>query len=214
MEEFQKLSFLLILVLIILAIIVAVFGIRFKRKMKQELERSEEEFTNLLLKAFLNDTISGVADILSFYHAHFSTDRSNVLVYRNIYSLLEKAQLRISSGDFAPPQSNLKERLPELRELMKAIASKLETEEKKIPFFGTPASERELLEDILELTDADKEIVNGKLSRLAELIRARQETVTILGEEKGKARRLSFWGLAGTIFFGLLSIVLSIWKIW
>lgn len=70
-----------------------------------------------------------------------------------------------------------------------------------------------MLEDILELTKSDREIVSGKLTRLAELIAARSETVKTLGEEKGKANRLALWGLLGTVIFGVLSIVATVWKL-
>jgi hypothetical protein len=69
-----------------------------------------------------------------------------------------------------------------------------------------------LLEDILELTSSDKTIVGGKLTRLAELIMARSETIKTLGEEKGQARRLAYLGVAGTVLFGILSIVLTLWS--
>ncbi|MBA3016553.1 MAG: hypothetical protein KJ550_00795 [Proteobacteria bacterium] len=105
----------------------------------------------------------------------------------------------------------MKDKLVVLRELIETLNESLSAEERRVPFYGTPEQERDLLEDILELTTADRDIVNSKLSRLAELIRVRQDTVNTLGEEKGKARKLAAWGLTGTIIFGVLSVILKIW---
>ena len=102
------------------------------------------------------------------------------------------------------------ERLDELKLLTNSIHELLKEEEKRVPFYGTPDLERSLLEDILEITASDKELINVKLTRLAELIKARQDTINVLGEEKGEARKLAYWGLAGSVVFGMVSIILGI----
>jgi hypothetical protein len=197
----------------ILSFIVIIYMFRQFFKEKKDRELLQAAFVELLLRAFSNNAIPGIDDIVSLYHAHFGTSGASVDIYRHIYSFLERVQLRISSahpGDI--DVYKLRDRLPELRQLMNSGLVILKTEEKKVPFYGIHNPERELLEDILELTAADRNIVGVKLTRLAELVRARQDTIETLGEEKGKATKLGYLGLAGTIIFGILSVGLTIWR--
>jgi hypothetical protein len=209
-KVFVAFLFIVLVILLGLALPLSYWSIRKRREAR---EKRYSEFTSKLVRAFLNGAAAGFDDVLSFYHAHFETSRSGVQTYRDIYERLETVQLQISSSEKGQEAYKLIERLPAIRELMKSAAEKLNAAEKRAPFFGTPAPERKLLEDILELTSGDREIVNGKLIQLGELIRARQETVNTLGEEKGRAKQLSYWGLVGTIIFGLASLALTAWSI-
>ena len=188
-----------------------IFAVWYSLKKNKERKKQKTEFENNLLTSFENEAISSPDDLLHYHKAHFERSIPKVRRYRDLYLFLEKMQFRISSS--RPPDSayKLKDKLVALREIIETLNESLSAEERRVPFYGTPEQERDLLEDILELTTADRDIVNSKLSRLAELIRVRQDTVNTLGEEKGKARKLAAWGLTGTIIFGVLSVILKIW---
>jgi len=179
-------------------------------RQQKEKKRKEAEFVKLLLDTFRNKTISTTTDLIAFYESYFRVVRSKVRMYSDICFFLEQVQLGISSSKPDTPEYELISRLDEIRQLINSVSELLKEEEKRVPFYGTPEQERGLLEDILELTAADRTLVNIKLTRLAELIEARQETINVLGEEKGQARKLAYWGLAGTVVFGIVSIVLTI----
>jgi hypothetical protein len=147
-------------------------------------------FISALIKAFLNKSIIDTDDIVVMFNAHFGKEGINIHPYKSLYELLELLQSRISSSSAGVDEHKLLTELPQIKELMRTTKRLLEAEEKRVPFYGAPGPERELLEDILALTSADANIVHLKLARLAELIRARQETLNVLGEEKGQARRL------------------------
>jgi hypothetical protein len=199
----------------LLALIPALMGVGIWLSIKERRERrrKESEFVSLLLTAFENKAIATVDDLVALHDAHFDRPGSPVLVYRQLRRFLEAVQLQIASAQAHRTAHKLIPRLGELRGLTDLVAKTLATEEKRVPFYGTPEPERGLLEDILELTNSDREIVGGKLTRLAELIAARSETIKTLGDEKGKATKLAYWGLAGTLLFGILSLVVTLWSL-
>jgi hypothetical protein len=200
---------------LLLALIPVLIGIGIWLSVKQTRERrqKEEGFAVILRKAFENKSITTVNDLVALHDAHFHDQVSPVLMYRQIQRSLETVQLQIATSPVQGTGHRLIPALGELRELTELVTKSLASEEKRVPFYGAPEPERGLLEDILELTNSDRDIVGGKLTRLAELIAARSETIKTLGEEKGKAKQLAFLGLAGTVLFGILSIAVTLWSL-
>jgi hypothetical protein len=170
-------------------------------------------FVALLVTAFENKAVSTVDDVVALHDAHFHDDASPVLAYQQMQRSLQAVQLQVATSHVQGVGHKLIPVLGELRELTDLVSKRVASEKKRVPFFGTPEPERGLLEDILELTKSDREIVGGKLTRLAELIAARSEVVKTLGDEKGKAKRLAYLGLAGTVVFGILSIAVTWWSL-
>lgn len=147
-----------------------------------------------------------------FYRAHYDLEADDISLYElhKAQLLLDKTIFSIAALDQEPSGLEAEKHVDTLKGIRAAMAELVEAAEKTVPFHGTPEPEREILEDILELTEADREIVYQKLGRLGELVAARQETILTLGEEKGNARRLALWGLCGTILFGTASIALTL----
>lgn len=198
--------------LVLTLLLIFGFGgfIWYLEKKKQERKKKEVEFVGILLSAFNNSAIKDSSDLISFYESQFGVARQKIKMYSDIHLLLAQAQVKISSAAPNSAEQNLVSRIDELRQLGNSVNALLREEEKREPFYGTPDIERSLLEDILELTASDKDVVNAKLIRLAELIKARQDTIDVLGEEKGKARKLAYWGLAGSVVFGIASLILGV----
>lgn len=222
METFE--SFLIGILVLVLGLLFGYAYLSSQRIRSRTLraERDNEEFVAVLLGAFQNKALDNSNDITSLYEAHFGVARERVEMYARSHLLLKKLQLRISTGNSGVSARLLVDRLDELRQLTTSVHTLLKAEELKAPFYGTPEMERALLEDVLELTMADRNLVHMKLTRLAELIRVRQDTIEVLGEEKGSARRLAYWGLAGTVVFGVASTILGLmqiqqmigWSVW
>jgi hypothetical protein len=206
------------LYLLIIALVIGLGGFLclflYERKRERARKQRMSEFVYSLRTAFEKKAISRVEDLVVLYDAKFGRGDPDVKVYSQIYSGLEEVQSSISTQiSRSKFDDDLLKRLDELRDLMEKVNAELKREQRRVPFYGTPEPERETLEDLLELTSADKEIVSGKLTKLAELISARENTIKSLGEEKGRARRLSIWGFAGTVLFGITSIALTLWSV-
>lgn len=198
--------------LIVGVVLASVMLWRYFRKRQTERRKKNQEFIEILLQAFANEAASNVQDLVALHAAHFDSERSPVWVFRDLHAFMQAVQLRVARShpvDGVPHK--LIPRLTELRTLTDLVAKSLASEEKRVPFYGAPEPERGVLEDVLELTSADRTIVAEKLMRLAELIQTRHETIRALGEEKGQARKLAWWGLAGTVLFGVVSVILTFW---
>ncbi|MCP4704499.1 MAG: hypothetical protein GY865_07800 [candidate division Zixibacteria bacterium] len=179
---------------------------------KEEEKKRRLEFHKIILRSFRNETILGVEDLISFHKSHFGGNFLRVYQLTDIKESLENALLKISSSTSGHEIKELIPRLDDLRDLITKVDAVLKSEEFKVPFYGTPEEERKLLEDIFELTKTDRDIIRNKLSELADLITARDHTISVLGEEKGKAGTRATLGLIGTVIFGVATIIIAIIK--
>ncbi|MFO0894509.1 MAG: hypothetical protein U0574_06080 [Phycisphaerales bacterium] len=174
-------------------------------------ERRRKEFVAVILRAMTNGALSSLEDLHALARAHFGTRVQGLHALEDISQQLREAMLIISSSIGA--SSRDLGHLPRLRELLTENDIRAKQELIRVPFFGTPSPERQLLEDILELTRSDREHVKAKLSDLATAIRVRQETIERLGAESHQSLKWAKWGLAGTVIFSVISIALVIWPI-
>jgi len=200
----------LLIALTALLFAVLAIGMRLTKQREREQRKIEAEFITILQRAFENKAVATLNDLIALHDAHFEDQGSRVRDYRRILRALQGVQLHIATE--LAPKPEVISRLAELRELTDLVTKAFLSEEKRVPFNGTSEPERGLLEDLLELTASDKAIVGAKLTRLAELIVARTETMKALSEDQGRAKRMTYWGVVGTVLFGVISIVLALWS--
>jgi hypothetical protein len=79
------------------------------------------------------------------------------------------------------------------------------------PFEGLQEPERSLLVDILADLPADKPVPKQKAVQLADIIKLKHQDILNLQAENAKSAAWTRWGTYGTVFFGILSIFLSIY---
>lgn len=174
-----------------------------------ESKRNENEFVNSTIVAIENDAINSIDDIKDLYFGFFGTPGSGLAEIHQLGLLLAKVKLNISSSKISDP-SRRKEFLILVNKILDEEKVLSKEEQDKAPFSGVPSPERSLLEDLREITGArEKQFIQDKLGELATAITIRKETVDKLSEEKGQSLRWAKWGLFGTVFFSLLSIVIT-----
>jgi len=109
----------------------------------------------------------------------------------------------VKAADF----SQTKDRILALLDQVRAERAALQQKE---PFNDIQDPERSLLIDIMSEIDGTKSIVRQKALQLASIIKIKHQDLAKLQTENAKAAVWTKWGTAGTVVFGLLSIVLSI----
>jgi hypothetical protein len=97
--------------------------------------------------------------------------------------------------------------------LIDEAEGKLKTLSEKKPFNDIGDPEKSLLIDILEELPKDKAMPKQKLIQVAEIIKNKYQNIEKLQEENQKSAAWTRWGAFGTIFFGILSLVLSIYSV-
>lgn len=111
-------------------------------------------------------------------------------------------------------QSLNKEKYPEVKDKILGFIEECDTKIQSLldrkPFSGLEDPEKSLLIDILEELPNDKEMPKQKLLQLADIIKNKYQNIENLQIENSKAATWTKWGTFGTIFFGILSIVLSV----
>ena len=83
----------------------------------------------------------------------------------------------------------------------------------KKPFDDLGDPEKSLLIDILEELPKDKAMPKQKLLQMAEIIKNKYQNIEKLQEENRKSAAWTRWGAFGTLFFGILSLILSIYSV-
>jgi hypothetical protein len=97
--------------------------------------------------------------------------------------------------------------------LIDEAESKVKSLLEKKPFDDLGDPEKSLLIDILEELPKDKAMPKQKLIQMAEIIKNKYQNIERLQEENQKSASWTRWGAVGTIFFGILSLVLSIYSL-
>jgi len=144
-------------------------------------------------------------DRYRFYFLSENTDSRRAGALRQIQSSLRLA-LRdsIKSDDFATLRDRI---LCLIDEAQKEIHSL----QQRKPFDGLQEPEKSLLVDLLGEIPQDKAIPRQKALQLADIIKLKHQDMLNLQTENAKSAAWTRWGTYGTIFFGILSIVLSIY---
>ncbi len=186
------------------------FIARFRRRREEEKAR-DDLFVSQVIACVRNGSVESIDHISDLYSSHFSARVDSLTHLNHLSHLLRKSIAKIASAsEVGDSNHKLIERLPSLRQYLSANEERVQQEELRLPFSDAPHPERQLLEDILEMTKSDKELVRTKLSELGKAIRIRQDTVDRLGTESHQSLVWAKWGLAGTVVFSVVSIVLAI----
>jgi hypothetical protein len=145
------------------------------------------------------------------YRNHFwerSPDALRANSLAGLESLIRDA-LRNSVGndDF----QSYKDRLLKLLDEIRCERAKMDQKE---PFNDIRDPEKSLLIDIFnELPEANS-VVRQKAVQLSNIVKIKHQDIAKLQEENARAASWTKWGTAGTIFFGLLSLILSLLPLW
>lgn len=135
----------------------------------------------------------------------FDRETSRTMSLRDIQSSLRKIM-----------KANLEsENFPQIRDQCMSLIDLADDEIRSIqerkPFDGLEEPEKSLLADLLEELPHDKPMPKQKALQLADIIKIKHQDTLRLQKENAKATAWTKWGTAGTIFFGVLSILLSIY---
>ena len=183
--------------------------------LRQDYKRRKlrDEYFKSLITGFTRKNINTINNVSSLYSAVFGVRDLRVKDYINIDYTLKKAEKHfvVSEPEIIVVQESngTVEKIRELIDNNKTIIEELET---KAPFEDIQSPERELLENIL--TFSQSENITKNVYELANHIRTRNQTILELTEEKRKSKKRANWLIFWTLFFGVLSVILSIKQLW
>ena len=130
-------------------------------------------------------------------------DAKRILALGKIQSILRNVMTdAVKSDNFPVIRDRLIRLIDEARR-------EIELLQEKKPFDGLQEPEKSLLVDMLNELPNDKPIPRQKALQLADIIRLKHQDILKLQQENAKSAAWTRWGTYGTVFFGILSIVLS-----
>ncbi len=179
-------------------------------RMRRRRDNPRLDFLQKLVRGVTNSSIKDISDLYKSYRRFFGVGALRASHLEEIADFLRRAMVRNPLAPHGRSDARSHEILQVLHDLLAANQRALEVELQCVPFSGTPETERQFLENILELTGEDKSGVRPKLDALATAIRIRQDTVERLGWESGRSLKLAKWGWCGTVAFSILSVILGI----
>lgn len=94
--------------------------------------------------------------------------------------------------------------------LLDEIKLEMKLLEEREPFDGLQDPERSLLVDILQGLEPSNDVVRQKAQQLGDIIKIKHQDFIQLQSDNLRAAVWTRWGVFGTVFFGLLSLALSL----
>jgi len=179
-------------------------------RMRRRRDSPRSDFLKRLLPGVANRAIRDIGDVHTAYRTFFGIGTLRASHLEEIADFLRTAMTRLASAPQGSSEAGSQEHIQVLRDLVAVNQRTLEVERQWVPFSGTPETERQLLEEVLELAAENARKVGPKLDALAKTIRIRQEAVEQLGRESGRSLRLARWGWVGAAGFSILSIFLGL----
>lgn len=113
----------------------------------------------------------------------------------------------VAGDDFTSVRDRVLRLLDELRTERQQLAQ-------KEPFNDIRDPEKSLLIDIFNGLPAGDAIVRQKTVQLSNIMKIKHEDIADLQKQNARAASWTRWGTAGTVFFGLLSLALSLAPLW
>ena len=166
-------------------------------------------FGEKLLHELTSRAIRDIVDVYNSYRSFLGIEVLRASHLEEIGEFLRGAISQTVAAHSQLPSAQVHGDTRVVEELLAANERTLEVEMHCVPFSGTPEPERQLLEDILDLTAGDDRPAMAKLGLLAKVIRVRQDTLERLSRESARSLRLARWGWLGTAGFSILSIILG-----
>ncbi|MGP9809007.1 hypothetical protein ACT3TQ_13240 [Halomonas sp. AOP12-C2-37] len=113
----------------------------------------------------------------------------------------------VAADDFTAVRDRVLRLLDELRTERQQLAQ-------KEPFNDIRDPEKSLLIDIFNELPAEDAIVRQKAVQLSNIMKLKHEDIAELQKQNARAASWTRWGTAGTVVFGLLSLLLSLAPLW
>lgn len=115
-------------------------------------------------------------------------------------------------------QNIASEEFPSIRDRLIKLLDEVRSEKVKLqqkePFNDIRDPEKSLLIDIFSELPSNSIVARQKVVQLSNIIKIKHQDIAELQEENSRAAGWTKWGTAGTIFFGLLSLFLSLFPFW
>lgn len=134
----------------------------------------------------------------------FEGDRRTLKLYQIVETLRNIMRKNIGKDDFSIIKNKA---MILIQEAQERIASSNELQ----PFDGIGEPEKSLLIDLLEVIPNEKAIPRQKTIQLADIIKVKHQEMLQLQKDNAKSSAWTKWGTTGTVFFGILSIILSLY---
>lgn len=146
--------------------IVLWFVARFRRRRAENAAR-DDSFVSQVIACIRNGSVESIEHIHDLYSSHFGARVDGLSDLNHLSHLLRRSIQKIASSNQVGDSNHaLIDKLPSLRQFLSANEERVHKEELRLPFSDAPHPERQLLEDILEMTKNDKEVVRTKLGEL------------------------------------------------
>ena len=215
--RFQGIApFLFAVASILLAAIAVVLSLIFLARLahfeglRRRHARPRSNFVKKLLRGLARKRIRDLVDVHNAYRAFFGVDILKGSHLEEIAELLEGAMLLAGSTPPGRLRGWSQSSTNTVRELLLANQRALAVELGRVPFSGTPETERRILKELLGLAVVDNGAAATKMQALARAIRIRQDSVERLSGERGRCLRWAQWGWYGTLAFAVLSAILGV----
>ena len=205
-------------ILIIIAIIIFIlFTIGLLSYLRNEIKIKQarrlwarERMINSLEQSFYLNNINTCKDFIDIIEGFPEVEKLRLNLPWELKLISQQLKYQINKS----AKSNNSDMRAKLNAVLVEIEKYVEEEKIKDPFENVPAIERNLLIDILEISNQKGNIVfSDKLNKLAEHIIIRQQTIDKLGSDNEESLRKSKQSIILAIVFFIISTAFTIYSL-
>ena len=202
-----------ILLSIILTVIIAIpiiwWYLKLTKEKNTKRKEAKKELIDLLSKAIKDSRIENYIDFKDFVYGY---DKIELL--RPDFPYYFKELAFNTKHSLINNSLNLENSKKIIKKIKKEIDEKIRESKSKEPYKNVPAEERNLLVDITEISQLKtNKVFIGKLHKLGELIRIKDEILTKSGKDNEESLRIAKQSKLLAILFFIASLGLTIYSI-
>jgi len=202
--------YLTFLIILIVVIPFSIWMFKFQKKTREFRETKFKELINSLSIAFRNESIRDLSDFIDFVSGDEYFYLSGIKIPYDLNNLSNKIKHTIIKSDYKN-KVNCIERLDSIKLEIKSL---IKDTELKDPFKSVPTEERNILIDVMELSNQkNNSVFIEKLHKIGELIRIREEVITRAGKDNEESLKLAKQSKYLAIIFFIISLVLTIYPL-
>ena len=202
-----------IIISIVIAIVITIPLLKWYQKKiekrKLQLKEAQTELISLLTNAIRDLKVTNYTDFSDFIFGYGNSELLRKRSHNGLIDFALNAKHQLLNSEFSEvAKSNIDNIIKKINERNKEI-------ELREPFKNVPTTERNLLMDVLEISQLkSNKVFLEKLHKLGELIKFREELFSKAGRDNEESLKVAKQSKILAVIFFIISLGLTIYSIW
>lgn len=210
MENTESQFYLIFLLALITATPIIMCFFKNQKKFREHQKAKYKELISNVSEAIKKNSIRNLSDLVDYIKGYEFYEILRIKLPYDLDQIINSVKFDIVNNNI----NDYPNRILVIDKLQVEIKSLIKETELQEPFKNVPSEERNLLIDVIELSNQKDNIVFvSKLHKLGDLIRIREELVAKSGKDNEESLRLAKQSKYLAIVFFIVSLILAIYPL-